>query len=258
MTGKDLRPPFTLRKYLVTKSSHEGSVPHQRSFPVLGRYGAEAELSSAKSRKQWCWICDHEIRLIRYTATLVREGEEGEVFGLAREAIFNELKRGPVGSITAFSTTVIRNKARDQWRSNARRYKHEFSVGDTTTVEAALPLDLGADARNEEMKDYAVELLSCLSSSELTAFVLMALDGVSSEEAARAINEMNGLEEKDVLHALAAAEAVKKRGERITVLKDAQGRRVMTELNARQTVHRARTKLKERASRMPMGLPVAD
>ncbi|MEV0695996.1 hypothetical protein [Streptomyces sp. NPDC050388] len=161
-------------------------------------------------------------------------------------------------SINGFARQVILNKARDHWRRNATRYKYEISVGDTALLEAALPVDLGAAARNEEMKDYAIALLSCLSSSELTAFVLMALDSVSSDEAARAINEMNGLEEEDVLQALAAAEAAKKRGERITVLKDAQGRRVMTADNARQTVHRARTKLKERAARMPLGIPATD
>ncbi|MFF5379440.1 RNA polymerase sigma factor [[Kitasatospora] papulosa] len=241
----------------MTKPSHEGSVPHQRRFPVLGRYSAEAELP-AESRQQWCWVCDQEARLLRHTATLVGEDNEGEVFGHARESIFNQLKKGRVRSINAFARTVILNKARDHWRSTATRYKHEFSVGDTATLEAALPLDLGAGARNEEMKDYAAAMLSCLTSSELTAFVLMALDGVSAEEAARAINEMNGLNEKDVLEAHALAKAAKKRGERVTVLKDARGRRVMTDLNARQTVHRARTKLKERVERVPMGLPVAD
>jgi len=241
----------------VTKSSRGDSVPHQRRFLVLGGRDAGAELPK-ESRKQWCWICDQEVRLLRYTATLVGEENELAAFGRARESIFNELKKGPVRKIGGFARTVILNKARDHWRRNATRYKREISVGDTAILERALPVDLGADARTEEMKDYATALLSCLSSSELTAFVLMALDGASSEEAARAINEMNGLTEEDVLQAVAAAAKAKKRGEQVTALKDALGRRVMTADNARQTVHRARTKLKERAAEMPLGLAATD
>lgn len=241
----------------MTKSSRGDSVPHQRRLPVLGGRDAEAELPK-ESRKQWCWICDNEIRLRRYTATIVGEENELAVFGRARESIFDQLKKEPVRNISGFARTVILNKARDHWRRNATLYKREMSVGDTTILERALPLDLGAEARTEEMKDYATALLSCLSSSELTAFVLMALDELSAEEAAQVINEMNGLTEEDVLKAVAAAKAAKKRGEKVTVLKDAQGRRVMTAENARQTVFRARTKLKERAAEMPMGLAATD
>ncbi|GGP77683.1 hypothetical protein [Streptomyces sindenensis] len=241
----------------MTKSTRGDSVPHQRRFRVLGGRAAEAELPP-ESRKQWCWICDQEIRLLRHTASLVGEDNEGVVFNLAREAIFNQLKKGRVRTISGFARQVILNKARDHWRRTATRYQYEFAAGDTANLEAALPVDLGAADRAAEMKDYAAALLSCLSSSELTAFVLIELDDLSSDEAARAINEMNGLKEEDVLQALAAAKEAKKRGERITVLKDAQGRRVMTAENARQTVHRARTKLKERAERMPMGIPATD
>ncbi|MFJ3673932.1 hypothetical protein ACIPSE_46610 [Streptomyces sp. NPDC090106] len=242
----------------MSMASRGESVPEQqRRIIVIGGRGAAAELP-VKSRKQWCWICDQEVRLLRYTAALVGEQNEGAVFGLARESIFNELKKGPVRSIGGFARTVILNKARDHWRNSATRYNRELLVGETSMLEAALPIDLGAQARVEEMKDYAAELLTCLSSLELTAFVLMALDRLSSDDAARAINEMNGVNEEDVSHAIAKAEEAKKRGERRTALTDSQGRRVMTAENARQTVHRARTKLKERAAQMPLGLPAVD
>ncbi|MEU1131047.1 hypothetical protein ABZ383_14485 [Streptomyces sp. NPDC005900] len=241
----------------MTKYFDKGSVPHTRNTPVLGGKLAGTELS-AKARKQWCWICDQEVRLLRHTGTLVGEDNELPVFAEARESILKELQKGPVRSISGFAHKVIYNKAMDHYRRRARLYQDEISVGDTAILEAAMPLDLEADDRAEQAQEYAAALLSCLSSAELTAFVLIELDGLSSEEAAVSINTANGLTEEDVTQAYQLAEAAKKRGERVTALKDAQGRRVMTALNARQTVHRARTKLQERASRMPIGIPVTD
>ncbi|MEU9101676.1 sigma-70 family RNA polymerase sigma factor [Streptomyces sp. NPDC048361] len=204
-------------------------VPHQSPpSEVLGALGSEEGLPP-ESREQWAYVIAHQADLRRYAGRVIgRLDGFGPriVFNAALLKVYNTLKNGPVDNVRTYFMRVASNEAIDYYRQLARTRKHEISAGeDMSLVQQDHAFgDLGVDKR-QQMNRYVESLRSELTEQELTAFVLTKFDGLSANEVAAAMSELDG---------------------------------EMTASNVRQAVWRARRKLRTEGALARLGLAVAD
>ncbi|MFD7168461.1 RNA polymerase sigma factor [Streptomyces violascens] len=228
-------PPVTRRQHekdipRVMKKIFGAKVPHQPSRPeVLGALDSEDGLPR-ESLEQWAYVIVHENNLRAYAAKVVgRADGPGPriVFNGALLKVHRALKKGPVDNVRTFFMRVLRNEAIDYWRQLARQRLREVSVGDDTAFPEQPDVlgELDTDER-AQMKQYYERLRAELTDNELEAFFLMEFERLSAQEVSAVMSDRTDNE--------------------------------MTPNNVRQTVWRARKKLRAHDALARLGLAVAE
>ncbi|MBO1336439.1 hypothetical protein [Streptomyces sp. VRA16 Mangrove soil] len=212
-----------------------------------------------RERKQWCWICKNEFRIRAKVRRNVGESNETWVFNELLRKALKALEEQQVGLIGPYMWKAATNGIADYHRSMAGLYEHEVSYDDEEIMDMLVAATAQGEEEQERVRERVAELTACLTRVELASVLLVDSHKLTSKEAAAAINKANGLTEEDVAKALDLAEEARLAGETVTVIRDPLGRRVMTDNNVRQTVHRARNKLRGNGDGMGfLGVPAVD
>ncbi|MEU8949706.1 sigma-70 family RNA polymerase sigma factor [Streptomyces sp. NPDC048489] len=215
----------------MKKKTSGAKVPRQRPQPdVLGAH-APMDGLPPDSREQWAHILAHQADFRGYVARKLGRTDGGAgadiVFNATLYAVYKTLEKGPLDHVNSFFFRVAHNEAVTYWRRLARQRLWEVGVGDDVgKLERADPSGEADASDRRQMEEYRTRLAAELSPKELAAFLLKEIDGLSAHETARAITEETGIE--------------------------------MTAGNVRQTVWRARTKLRTRAVLARLGLAAAE